>query len=320
MDTGTTGLDPEEVVKALYGALLGRDADDESAYYVQHLKDGGAVEDIIRDILTSLECQLNFFRNSIFRKLIAPRPLPVELPRLYIWHVPKTGGTSLREMVMAHFPVQQRCDSLTLSELCRLSPARLRSFRVISGHFGPVLPRLLLDVRLVTVTLLRDPVLVVPSLYRQLRSHDRSNFRPYSLAREMTFDEWCRHDETRGFWSNHQASSLTLERRAPSWTGSDEGAEGEPILVPKEEELQARALELLEGIDVVGTPDHITDVYRESLRRIGVEPSRSEALHLNTSEQFRLSTATSDWLREHNQIDMKLFQMAEYRGQELRRT
>lgn len=218
MDTGTTSFDPTEVVKALYGALLAREANDqESAGYVQHLTGGGAIEDVIRDILISLECQLSFFRNRIFQALIAPSPLPDELPRLYIWHVPKTGGTSLREMLMTHFPLQQRCGGLTLSELCRLSPARLRSFRVISGHFGPTLPRLLGDVPLVTATLLRDPLLVVPSVYRQLRQHGPINHRPSLLARELTFDEWCRDDETRGYWSNPQASLLTCERHVRSW-------------------------------------------------------------------------------------------------------
>lgn len=319
VDTRTTSLDVTSVVRALYVALLGREADDSGcAGYIAHLSGGGALEDVIRHMLRSVECQVTFFGNRTFQELIAPSPLPAELPRLYIWHVPKTGGTSLREMVMAHFPVQQQCCGLTLSELCRLSPARLRSFRVISGHFGPLLPRLLSDVPLVTATLLRDPALVVPSIYRQLSRHGTKNG-PYDLARGMAFDVWCRHEETRGLWSNPQARALALERHAPSWPGPNESPEGETVEEPEEDELEVRAVEVLEKIDVVGTIYHITDVYRESLRRIGIEPFYSEALHLNSSEQFELSKATLDWLRQHNQIDMRLFRVAERRGEEIRR-
>jgi hypothetical protein len=135
----------------------------------------------------------------------------------------------------------------SLSELYRPSPARLRSFRVISGHFGPALPRLIPDVPLVTVTLVREPVSMVVSLYGQLRAHIPQGHRPSDLARLLSFDQRCRREDTFTYWSNPQARLLAPERNAPSWSEVHEAAEGEPASAP-EAELHSRSMQLMNTI------------------------------------------------------------------------
>jgi hypothetical protein len=90
----------EQVVESLYLALLGRPpAGVEEISKVEHLEAGGSVADLVRWFLESPECCLWFYRNPVFDALTAPDPLSPETPRLYLWHLPKTGGSSLREML-----------------------------------------------------------------------------------------------------------------------------------------------------------------------------------------------------------------------------
>lgn len=318
MSDAPSCIDIRQVVDGLYAAILGRKADDvEWRPYGDHLMAGGAVEDVVKELLRSRECQLGFFRNLNFRHLLAPAPLAEDVRRLYLWHVPKTGGTSLREMLSDHFLLQERCEALTLSELYRLSPARLRSFRFISGHFGPVLPRLLSNVPLVTATLLREPVATIASLYNQLRTYGPRGDTPSELARTLSFDEWSRNNDTRVCWSNPQARFLALERATPPWPSERAAGEGEASLMP-EDELYDVSLKCLVDINVVGTTTHLLDVYRESLCQMGMRPKRHDPLRLNVSPvDIGILPATRKWLLTQNSVDTALFQDAMRRGQEL---
>jgi hypothetical protein len=129
----------QRVVMELYASLLGREPrDDEWQPFGEHLLTGGSLEDVVWEMLRSLECQLGCFRNPNFRELVAPTPLPREVPRLYLCHVPKTGGTSLREMLMQHFAVQQRCVGLSQRTL----PPVAGQAPLFQGHLRPLRARL----------------------------------------------------------------------------------------------------------------------------------------------------------------------------------
>jgi tRNA (mo5U34)-methyltransferase len=307
------------LVVDLYATLLGREhpREDELRPLVDHLLAGGMLQDVIQAILRSAECQAGFFRNSSFRELVAPTALPNDVPRLYFWHVPKTAGSSLREMLKPHFPVHEQCVGLTLTELYRLSPARLRSFRFLSGHFGPALPQFLPDVHLITATLIRDPLLTVTSTYGQLRRLGPPGHLPSDLARLLPFDEWCHHEDARPYWSNPQARFLALERIVPSWPDTHESAEGEPKLV-SDSQLESISIRVLEEIDVVGTTAELLDVYRECSHRLNFEPQYSRSLRINEGDiDLALSESASRWLTAHNSVDLALFERAASRGREL---
>ncbi len=299
----------------MYAAILGRDPDDaEVGPYSEHLRSGGSSHHILTQMLESPECQLEFFRNPSFRNLVAPDPIADDIPRLYIWHVPKTAGTSLREMLMPHFSPLEFCGSLTLSELYRLSPARLRSFRVIAGHFGPMLPPLLPDVPLVTVTLLRDPMAVVASLYGQWRDHGPPDHEYTMLANRLSLDEWCHRDDLRSQWANPQAKSLALRRSVSPWPAPSESPEGDSPVID-DPELRDRAISVLDGIDIVGTPEYLVPVYRTCLRRLEIAPRNSTALRRNVSQgpTASVSQSTRHWLAAHNEVDAELLERIQAR-------
>lgn len=130
------------VIDSLYTSLLGRQPrGGEELSAVRHLKRGGSLEDSIPRFLGSPELQDSFYRNPVFWPLTAPEPLPPDEERLYFCHVPKTGGTSLTEMLRKHFTQLEFCGGLHLGELFMMSNYRLRSFRVIAGHCGTLRSR-----------------------------------------------------------------------------------------------------------------------------------------------------------------------------------
>jgi Domain of unknown function (DUF4214) len=309
-------------VAGLYAAIMGREpTDDELGPYAEHLRSGGSTYDIVVQMLESPECQLGFFRNPVFRKLVAPEPMADDTPRLYVWHIPKTAGTSLREMLMPHFSPLEFCGSLTLSELYRLSPARLRSFRVIAGHFGPMLPPLLADVPLVSVTMLRDPIDTVASLYCHWRDHGIAGYEYTELARQLSFDDWCRRDELQFQWANPQAKSMALQRSVPAWPGPMGSPEGHTPDID-EPELRVLATSVMAGIDIVGTPDDLVPVYLTCLHRLGIAAGVPTELRVNVSRGLTQppSSSTREWLMAHNQIDAELFEHAHARRDELELT
>jgi len=318
MSTGAS-VSRRYVVEALYATLLGRQA--REGEVETYLRPGVTLEQTISWLLASPECQLGFYRNRIFDDLVAPDPLPPEVPRLYIWHLPKTGGTSLREMLRPHFAELEFFGGATLSELFRMSQYRLRSFRVIAGHFGPTLPQLLPDVSLVTATLVRDPVEMVCSHYVHWRDQGNEMDPLTALARRLSFDEWCRLEDTYGLWSNPQATSLCLPRIAPSAREAAASPEGHSVPLPWSE-IRQRAAATLDAIDVVGTTADLLAVYRDCLDRLGLGPAtRTEPLKENAGAGLGtgIRSSTRDWLLEHNTIDSALFERAKVRAGELYR-
>ncbi|MGD0883057.1 MAG: hypothetical protein ABSB09_15945 [Acidimicrobiales bacterium] len=292
---------------------------DEARVYVEYLEQGGTVDQVIDWVLASPECQQSFFRNPSFMEIVAPEPLPPDEKRLYIWHLPKTGGTSLKEMLRPHVDEAAICHDLRLGELLRLSHYRLHSFRIIGGHFGPTLPQLLADVPLVTTTLVREPVAMIASSYVHWRDRGIADDPQTRLARELTFDDWCHSEETFSLWNNPQATSLTTPRIAPTRQQAAVWPEGTNEAHLQGDELAHRALETLEGIDIVGTTNDLVPVYRACLEALGLTPDRVTAVHANAGSGLAggISDSTRDWLLEHSSIDVALFEMATVRCREL---
>jgi hypothetical protein len=313
-------METRVVVSGLYRAMLGREPHlEEEAPYLQFLAGGGDPADLARQVLESPECQVTFFKNPAFRRLIAPDPPQPPTPLLYVWHIPKTAGTSLREMLAVHFPPERFCGSLTLSELYRLSPARLRSFSVIAGHFGPVVPRLLGAVPMVSATLVREPVATVASVYREWRYRGPEGHNQTLLSQRLPFEEWCHHEDSRQLWSNPQARALALTRIVSPWPVSPEAPEGDNPLVA-DGQLREMAVTVLNGIDVVGTSEDVLAVYRACVQRIGLVPVLKEPVRANVSEpdrKFDIFGKTRDWLLANNDIDQGLYEQARARRVEL---
>jgi hypothetical protein len=320
----TGAVDGRETIMGLFHALVGRRpvADEEWRPYADRMAAGESVTAVVRDLIASSECQQTFFLNPTFRPLLAPDPLEDALPRLYNWHVPKTGGSSLRVMLEGHFPEDQCFSGHDVRALSRLPLARLRAVRFFSGHFGPAVPRLLTDVPLVTVTLLREPVAHAASWYGQLRRHGPTGHLASDLARRLSFDDWCRREETLPWWQNLQARMLALELRPVPWpdVADATAARAEPLppCLP-DDDLERIALMTLESIDLVGTTGDLLDAYTACLRRMGMATLRTAPVHANRGDggQRPLADSTRSWILEHNAVDALLYDRAKARARDL---
>jgi hypothetical protein len=93
----------------------------------------------------------------------------IEQYPLYFLHIPKTGGTTLRYSVLAqNLDKRLICPAYSYSQLLRLQPREISTYRLFSGHFYYSLYRLLPE-KPVYITFLRDPVERVLSLYDYVR-------------------------------------------------------------------------------------------------------------------------------------------------------
>jgi hypothetical protein len=112
-------------------------------------------------------------------------------------HLPKTGGTTLRNLLGAHFPADRICPQ-AYNGLHLYKAADLAQYDFFAGHFDAFalhfIPRR--DVR--CISLFRDPVARLISWYRFCRAHPRSGHyieeQFIRMAHDLTVEEFFEHD------------------------------------------------------------------------------------------------------------------------------
>jgi hypothetical protein len=113
-------------------------------------------------------------------------------------HVPKAGGTTLRRIIRRQYPAGSIFDAPT-SPPFGLPPADASGLRVIQGHV-PYGAHLHLPVRADYITMLREPVDRIVSLFYYIRGHREHSL--HAELRRMSLADFVAsgHPETR----NHQ--------------------------------------------------------------------------------------------------------------------
>jgi hypothetical protein len=121
--------------------------------------------------------------------------LDADAKRLVFLHIPKTGGTTLHELLAENFEPSEICTERQ-NRLWYLHGAELASFRFFSGHYDRCCEQLIPG-KLKIVTVLREPRARLISLYRYLRAHtveiiEREDLEMAKAANEMTFGNFLR--------------------------------------------------------------------------------------------------------------------------------
>jgi hypothetical protein len=129
--------------------------------------------------------------------------------KLYFLHIYKTAGTTLSKLLESRFQPDEVCPAHQLGPLARLSPDSLRRYRLYWGHLGFKLAELVPG-PMIYVTMLRDPVEHVLSIYEAIRRsadhplHERVN------RLGMTLPEFLRDDQTAPEVRDQQVLTLTF--------------------------------------------------------------------------------------------------------------
>ena len=87
---------------------------------------------------------------------------------LYFLHIPKTAGTTLISIIDDHFNLDSILHEQVWNEILPKIPETFSQFRLIRGHFGYGLHRVLTKKPLF-LTMLREPVDRVLSFYEHIR-------------------------------------------------------------------------------------------------------------------------------------------------------
>lgn len=209
-------LTRDEVIWA-YRYLLGREPESE-----QVLLDCSTLENtgVLRErILRSEEFQAKYRR-------LWPEPPPGLRPlarRLVFLHVPKTGGTSLHATLSSHFAPERFCPE-RFNGLRDWRLGALAAFDYYSGHFDYESCLGIPGASVQMVTLLRDPVRRLLSLYYFLRAHRQDYAEAHGLglallARALPPDQFFAHPQVVLHPSvrDSQTRSLTLTLPAGRW-------------------------------------------------------------------------------------------------------
>jgi hypothetical protein len=228
----------------------------------------------------------------------------VEQPcRYFFVHLMKTAGVALRERLMNHFGKAavyptgglDGNDWVTLFISIDLLRERLEArgdeIRVIAGHF-PLRTAELIDGRLTTLTLLRDPVERMLSYLRQRREKDEH--RRLNAHEEIYDDHLGRAD-------NYMTKMLTLtpaEMSASMFTR-----------VEMDRDHLERAKEALAGIDAVGFQEHFEDFCEELTARFGWQLGEPKVV--NTTTPVEIPDSLRARIAEDNALDIELYEFAE---------
>lgn len=217
---------------------------------------------------------------------------------IYLLHIPRTGGTTLRELIARRFP-RERCflggSRRLFAEAMTAMPAEERErLLFVSGHYDSSVGRLLGTTPRV-VTMLREPAARLRSHY-EIVKHMPEHRLHFDVVAGMTFLEWLDHAQGGVDEENRMTRQI-----AGVLDGRGEEAAGAALL--------DRALEHLADFAFFG----IREAYDDSLRLLAHTfgwPAFVEPPRLNATGSPVLSSAEREVVLARNALDVELYRLA----------
>ncbi len=247
-----------------------------------------------------------------------PTPPPQRLlgpeETLYFLHIPKCAGTTFRAFLEDHFEGTRICPHVgVLEEVIARPPSELAQYRLIAGHHGWFLHRLL-EAPPVVITVLRDPVArAISHFYHQRNRHETWL---HDIIRDWTFEQYVHDPLGISELTNFQTRYLALDRiQEDYWEHSPIRDRDNEALVAKysDPRLLERAIARLEGMPAFGFVERLEDTMRLVAHTFGW-PARSSSLRLNPRRSERDSQDLTDraleQVRRLTVLDQRLYDHA----------
>jgi FkbM family methyltransferase len=222
-------------------------------------------------------------------------------PCVLFLHIPRTGGTTIGS---AAYHLYQPSKILELHPATRareilegVPEEGRRQLRFIRGHF-PFGIHELLAVPCLYVTVLRDPVERVLSLYGYIRSDPTHPFYDTTPRRDVSLEEFL--DLRPGPTRDVQTSLLA---GVPPWDDS----------VPRDATTLARAKENLEGaFEMVGLTERFDETLELMRRVLGwrIDSVGSANVVPGRARRDDLDPSVVSLIEERNQLDLELYEFA----------
>jgi hypothetical protein len=236
---------------------------------------------------------------------------------LYFLHIPKTAGTTFRTLLESRFRPEEVCPVYGRHELAGLAPGALDGYRLFRGHLGFLLPAVL-GRPLTILTLLREPVSTVVSMYHFFRRLPEHVLHPIIERERLTLDDFVHHPDALAFITNPQLFHLAVMDQVCAQGGRDtqtrtrrqavEALHGEAAQAALE-----RARRRLDAMAFVGICERMDESVRLLCDTLGWKPF-DEVPRLNVSTDRpppeQLSPATRRQIEERTALDAELYQHA----------
>ena len=232
-------------------------------------------------------------------------------PLVVFFHIDKTGGTTVCDYLARQFP-QEQIKPVPIGkaqDLVGIAPttygdlyAANRKFsilpgqRLIMGHYDTgILDYLLCDV--ITMTVLREPVARVVSLYRYVEAHDELYGNLSLDARRLGLEGWLRRYVD--LWDN----AMTKQLAGVRWsTGHQE----------VDERVYQMAVDRLKAIDYVGITKHLPIFLEKVASGMGWDAPEPKRLNATLSLNHPIiDEGTMAFIEAHTKYDTRLYQVAE---------
>src|SRR5690606_31067281 len=183
---------------------------------------------------------------------------------------------------------------ISVSHLLERWKERGHEIRLLTGHF-PVRVRELLDVPLVTMTVIRHPVDRTLSFLRHQASRRQRGATPDTPLVEIYEDPF----RFEAMIQNHMVRMLSLT--------PEEMLEGDGVLtrVPYTRERLETAKETLANLDLFGLQERFEEFCAELATRYGLDVG--QPLRTNTTEPVEVPEGFADRIAEDNALDMELY-------------
>ncbi len=188
----------ELLVKLTYSGLMNRLPDaEEILYWVNFLKQNGDFPGLVCTLAKSVEVAQHLGTVS---PQLPPDHCSYDRPALVFLHIAKTGGSTLQNFLIGNYGeatvYHEHDDTLYYKSPCQLAP-----YSVFAGHFNHDSLRYIPRHHKTLLTIVREPVARLVSLYNYLRAHEPEILPTWSqemdLANQLDILEFFEHPKIR---------------------------------------------------------------------------------------------------------------------------